>query len=52
MKGANVDITTTEERVLVVYCGCGEELYVNDCMDEKTEIQVIVNPHICKEAPQ
>ena len=49
MKGMDCDITTTETRRIVVYCGCGEELDVNDCSDEKTEVQIIVNPHKCRE---
>ena len=50
MKLGYIDITTTEEREIKVYCGCGDELDVNDASDEKTEIQIVVNPHVCKEA--
>ena len=44
-----VDVTTIQERELVVFCECGEELTINDAQDDKTEINVEVLSHECKE---
>jgi len=52
MKGIYVDVTAKEKKWIIVYCGCGEELDVNDASEEKAEVQVFVHPHKCKEAQQ